>query len=243
MRFLTPGTLVPFSHWDIRFALRKPSALLTWSCDKCIRLRASRRRYPMYLPESSMWEVWKKFVGQGRTKKFLLMKGLYRKHYEEKLNNTLLGRRAKTTASYWSLKLDLDLRLYTYLDVVNRIKKQLTLWRTDPFQRLGIRDWSIEVFGSEFVAKYTNPATSVVLSSRQSVSQVEIYPNPSNGLVSIASSDTIEKLAIVDVLGRQVYRSQPTQKTVQVSLTTPGAYFVFVTTRIGTYAKKVVISH
>ena len=75
------------------------------------------------------------------------------------------------------------------------------------------------------------------------LSNVEVYPNPSNGVVTITNEDnSTNDIAIFDMLGKQVYTTTATsKKVVDLSANGTGVYLVKVSNEKGSIVKRVVI--
>jgi len=73
-------------------------------------------------------------------------------------------------------------------------------------------------------------------------SNLSIYPNPTNNQVSISSSQTIQKVSIVDLNGRLVYSANPNglKTTIQVGSLSRGVYVVHVQTTEAIFRRKIV---
>jgi hypothetical protein len=63
-----------------------------------------------------------------------------------------------------------------------------------------------------------------------------VYPNPSNGLVNISSSQNIAAVRIIDITGKSVVETNQTK--IDVSTLNKGIYFVEVTLENGAKSTK-----
>ncbi|WP_418638569.1 DUF7619 domain-containing protein [Winogradskyella sp.] len=70
--------------------------------------------------------------------------------------------------------------------------------------------------------------------------QFKMYPNPSQGTVTIASELAIEKIEIFSLLGKKVFESKT--KSINVSHLVEGTYILKVTSVNGTLSKKLIIN-
>ena len=73
---------------------------------------------------------------------------------------------------------------------------------------------------------------------------ISIYPNPSTGLFTIQSVQSIESVQILDIRGRLVYKSTSTNESsfvVNISNENAGVYYVRLTGAFGTLTEKVVL--
>lgn len=85
--------------------------------------------------------------------------------------------------------------------------------------------------------KYTNIA-KVNFSKTFSLS---VYPNPSNGNVTVLSEQNIDELKVVDMLGQTVYWGTPQAKKVALQLNHEGSYFITVTSGEKISMKRIIV--
>ena len=73
----------------------------------------------------------------------------------------------------------------------------------------------------------------------------EIFPNPSNGLFTVQSSDEIELLQVRNLTGQIVYESNPLTPSARVDLSNhpAGIYLVTVVNGSVVISKKIIIHH
>ena len=70
-----------------------------------------------------------------------------------------------------------------------------------------------------------------------------MYPNPANDFVSFYSvSNAVLEVAIYDMLGKQVLRSDRVQSQLNISSLHPGMYFVNMTQGTHVTSKKLVVN-
>ena len=75
------------------------------------------------------------------------------------------------------------------------------------------------------------------------LSSVKMYPNPANDFVSFYSvSNAVLEVAIYDMLGKQVLRSDRVQSQLNISSLHPGMYFVNITQGAYVTSKKLVVN-
>jgi hypothetical protein len=84
---------------------------------------------------------------------------------------------------------------------------------------------------------------AVGINAQNSGPQVRVYPNPVNNLLHIRSAGTINDLQLTDLSGREVFRSQPENNNVDLTVTSfkPGIYLLTLQTIQGTFHLKVLI--
>jgi hypothetical protein len=70
---------------------------------------------------------------------------------------------------------------------------------------------------------------------------VKLFPNPGHGLINIQSENEIEKLTVVDILGREIYTSIPLAKDIKVQLADKGVYLIKIETSEGVHFQKIIV--
>ena len=84
-------------------------------------------------------------------------------------------------------------------------------------------------------------STVVGIESVQMINELSVYPNPSNGLITIKGLTEIAKISIVDITGAEVLNADITpNEDLDVSVLKPGIYFLSVNENIETTLKLVV---
>ena len=68
-----------------------------------------------------------------------------------------------------------------------------------------------------------------------------IYPNPTISQITITSPSIIDKIEIMDVMGRVVYYGKPNEKSFKVRMEKEGIYFVRLSTEQRMITRKVVV--
>jgi len=69
------------------------------------------------------------------------------------------------------------------------------------------------------------------------------YPNPSNGNLVVSSSQIIDEIKIVDMLGQLIYEDKPHSQKLNLKIEYTGVYFVNIKTAEGMMTKKIVVQH
>ena len=83
---------------------------------------------------------------------------------------------------------------------------------------------------------YQNPTSTTQIPNIE----IQVYPNPTQGIVHLTSSDPILKVELFDEVGRLLSSINYNQKQVTLTLATPGIYFAHITTDQGTHVEKLV---
>ncbi|HXU25850.1 MAG TPA: FG-GAP-like repeat-containing protein [Bacteroidia bacterium] len=72
--------------------------------------------------------------------------------------------------------------------------------------------------------------------------KVYIYPNPSNGVINIASTSNIDNIKISNMLGQVIYETKPNTENATLQLNNAGVYFVTITNGKEVSTKKVIVN-
>lgn len=94
-----------------------------------------------------------------------------------------------------------------------------------------------------FVAKMDTDFISKINYLPAQLNSFAIFPNPANGYTIISCFEIIDELIITDVLGQMVYRTQPMDKQIRLSIVHKGIYFVTVISAHQSATKKLVIQN
>ena len=73
--------------------------------------------------------------------------------------------------------------------------------------------------------------------------QITVYPNPSNGNITISNSQKINELKVTDVIGNVVYETKSAEQKTELHLENSGVYFITVISGKEISIKKVVITN
>jgi hypothetical protein len=71
---------------------------------------------------------------------------------------------------------------------------------------------------------------------------VSIYPNPTSGTFTVDLNTNTALITVTDLLGKKVFSKQTTQKQTNLQLDENGIYLVYVTTKQGTSAHKLIVN-
>lgn len=89
---------------------------------------------------------------------------------------------------------------------------------------------------------FTDCSDSTIGISPVNSELVNIFPNPTNGNISIQSQTELKSITVIDALGSMIYSDQLTSTRTQLSILTPGFYFINLTDNKGrTYIERVVV--
>ncbi len=102
-------------------------------------------------------------------------------------------------------------------------------------------DFNAPIVTNDFVTSVNATAS---IGSNEDVT-VKVYPNPTNGVVNISASSGIKAVAVIDLQGRLLSRtdfiSSDLTQNVDLSATGSGVYFLKVESLKGTSVQKVVV--
>ena len=71
---------------------------------------------------------------------------------------------------------------------------------------------------------------------------IQIFPNPSNGVITISSSEILKEVEIVDVLGNSVFKKTMNSKLETLNILQPkGIYFIKLNSEKEIFTKKIII--
>ncbi len=70
-----------------------------------------------------------------------------------------------------------------------------------------------------------------------------LYPNPTNGEFTISSESNDVEILVTDLLGKQILKTQSTQKTLKLKIDNEGVFIVYLKTKDGVATRKIVVSH
>lgn len=85
--------------------------------------------------------------------------------------------------------------------------------------------------------------TSIGVLASTNDNSFNIYPNPTSGQFTISFPTDNATIIITDLLGQQIIKTQTIQKTTTLQLDNKGVYIVYVKTKQGTTAQKLIVNH
>ena len=109
---------------------------------------------------------------------------------------------------------------------------------SDPFPSLGVTNQDInqsEIIG-DFFEKYCSVTTS--LNDNMMNNSFNVYPNPSNGSITVRGNSDLKGLNIYDTFGRVIYIKEIDTQSTRLNISIPGVYFIEVINRNGTKSIK-----
>jgi hypothetical protein len=92
-----------------------------------------------------------------------------------------------------------------------------------------------------FIAKYSTSPTGIKQFENKNT-DVEVYPNPSNGNISISSTENIKELRVYDILGNIISTTYPEKKDVKITIENEGVYFIHLNSSQEASFKKVIVT-
>ncbi|MEO8760800.1 MAG: PKD domain-containing protein [Bacteroidia bacterium] len=72
---------------------------------------------------------------------------------------------------------------------------------------------------------------------------VNLYPNPGNGLITISTSQKMDELKVTDMLGNTIYDIKPANQKINLQLENSGVYFITILSGNQSIIKKVVVAN
>jgi hypothetical protein len=71
--------------------------------------------------------------------------------------------------------------------------------------------------------------------------QVNIYPNPGNGIIQVSCSGNIDEIKITSIIGQLVYEAKPNTVSTILQLVNAGMYFITLKSGTITDTKKIIV--
>ena len=96
--------------------------------------------------------------------------------------------------------------------------------------------------GNNRIRKVTNIAIAGI-KALNLLSDVSIYPNPSNGSITISSTNNMDEITVRNILGQIVYQAKPTHTNTILQIDHSGVYFISVTTDKEINTKKILVNN
>lgn len=118
---------------------------------------------------------------------------------------------------------------------------------TDTFY---IPDQSYEAYYVTAVYEDCEPASNELLGPMEIIendrhAEIKIYPNPANNQITIEAENNITSLSLIDINGREIFRSEPNKKKSKINTSSLINRIYFVKINIGSeiLRKKIIIQH
>lgn len=121
-----------------------------------------------------------------------------------------------------------------FSELTNNIKNEVKSYTLQDYINGNYRNNALETF-------YYSPFKASSGINELTEININIYPNPSNGMININTNETIENINITDVNGKLV-RHQTDNSPIDLSQNSKGIYFVNITTEKGVINKKIVLN-
>jgi hypothetical protein len=96
------------------------------------------------------------------------------------------------------------------------------------------------------MATLAKPSVTGVFEKTETFSEIEIFPNPTNGLISINLKNSLDtKVTVTDIFGRIVNEKDYRQSLITIDLNNlpGGIYMVSLTNKTGTFTRKIMKSY
>ena len=134
-------------------------------------------------------------------------------------------------SSYWQFSMPLQYTLAVFPDTVS-IAISIA-----PHSLSGVTHIGTKLYLDDLMFSNTPPSGINQISEN---TQLNIYPNPANNLITIDANDVVE-VKLFDVVGKQITSTQ--QNQIDVSNFNNGVYFIQVQTKQGNTSQKVIVQH
>ncbi|MBC7862972.1 MAG: T9SS type A sorting domain-containing protein [Bacteroidia bacterium] len=105
-------------------------------------------------------------------------------------------------------------------------------------------NYSVEVTFNGGCKQLTDP---IHLTTLQGISEIKtnnllpLFPNPANGEFTVLLSGETSLITVTDISGKEIIKTQSSQKSINLQLNTNGTYTVFVKTKYGTSSQKIIV--
>jgi hypothetical protein len=93
------------------------------------------------------------------------------------------------------------------------------------------------------IRKISNVGIAAGINKISQNNYINIYPNPSNGNISIISASNIDNIKVTDMLGQIVYEARPNNENTILQINNVGVYFVTITNGKEVSTKKVIVNN
>ncbi len=99
-------------------------------------------------------------------------------------------------------------------------------------------------FGNNFYIDNINLSNPLSIKENSGSVNIEVFPNPSNGEITIKAGERIKEIQVVNVIGSQILNLKPQNENtlaLDLSAQAEGAYFIKIKTDSGFSTKKIII--
>jgi len=88
---------------------------------------------------------------------------------------------------------------------------------------------------------FFNECTTLSTTEFKDEGQINIFPNPSNGLINVVSKNNINKLMVYNFIGQEIKKIQPNEYNFSFIIENPGIYVIKIETEVGNKIFKVIV--
>ena len=105
--------------------------------------------------------------------------------------------------------------------------------------------WSFTAIGGngadgQVLISYNTSTTGINTLSNNNA--LNIYPNPSTGIIQVSYTGNIDELKVSNMLGQVVYEAKPNTTTTTLNLDNAGVYFITLTSGAAVKTQKIIIT-
>ena len=92
----------------------------------------------------------------------------------------------------------------------------------------------------DFTSTFTDGAALGLNDITKNDASISLYPNPVKDALNITTDKNVQKVEVVDILGKTVLSSKADSKNINVSSLNAGVYLIVITSENGVSTKKFI---